>query len=117
MRFLLFFQKYLTKNHNLSAVKNLNTRGFFYTCLCMIVVYHERNFWKTFWTPSIPGGVISNHPCPSVCPSVHVLVFRYLRDRSLVFSETLHEVRGQLSKKSDTAEILKKNHNLGIKGD
>ena len=49
----------------------------------------------------------------SVSPSV----FKYLRDRSLVFSETLHEVRGQLSKKSDTAEILKKNLNPGIKGD
>ena len=40
--------------------------------------------------------------------SVCLSVFKYLRDRSLVFSETLHEVRGQLSKKSDTAEILKK---------
>ena len=38
-----------------------------------------------------------------VCPSV----FKHLRDCSLVFPETLHEVRGQLSKKSDTTEILK----------
>ena len=52
-----------------------------------------------------------------VRPSVRPSVFKYLRDRSLVFSETLHEVRGQLSKKSDTAEILKKNLNPGIKGD
>ena len=48
---------------------------------------------------------------------VRLSVFKYLRDRSLVFSETLHEVRGQLSKKSDMAEILKKNLNPGIKGD
>ena len=34
-------------------------------------------------------------------------VFKYLRDRSLVFPDTLHEVRGQLSKKSDTTKILK----------
>ena len=53
----------------------------------------------------------------SVRPSVRLSVFKYLRDRSLVFFETLHEVRGQLSKKSDTAEILKKNLNPGIKGD
>ena len=51
---------------------------------------------------------------PCVLP---VSVFKYLRDRSLVFSETFHEVRGQLSKKSDTAEILKKNLNPGIEGD
>ena len=59
----------------------------------------------SFWTPGLPVGVHSNRPCPSV------------RDRSLVFSETLHEVRGHLSKKSDTAEILKKNLNPGIKGE
>ena len=52
-----------------------------------------------------------------VCPSVGLSVFKYLRDRSLVFSETLHEVRGQLSKKSDTVKILKKNLDPGIKGD
>ena len=34
-------------------------------------------------------------------------------DSSLAF---LHEVRGQQSKKSDTAGILKKNLNPGIKG-
>ena len=66
-----------------------------------------------FWTLGLPVGVHSNRPCPSVCLSV----FKYLRDRSLVFSETLYEVRGQLSKKSDTAGILKKNLNPGIKGD
>ena len=31
----------------------------------------------------------------SVRPSVRLSVFKYLGDRSLVFSETLHEVRGQ----------------------
>ena len=61
---------------------------------------------------------------PRVCPMgsivmalVRLSVFKYLRDCTLVFSETLHEVRGQLIKKSDTAEILKKNLNPGIKGD
>ena len=38
-----------------------------------------------FLTPSLPEGVFSNRPCLSV----HVSVFKYLRDRSLVFSETL----------------------------
>ena len=46
----------------------------------------------SFWTLGLPEGVLSNHPCgQSVCPSV----FRYLRDRSLVFSKTLQEVEGQ----------------------
>ena len=49
--------------------------------------------------------------------SVRLSVFRCLGDRSVVFSENLHEFRGQLSKKSDTAKILKKNLNPGIKGD
>ena len=44
----------------------------------------------------------------SVSLSVCLSVLKFLRDRSLVFSETLHEFRGQLSKKKDTAEILKK---------
>ena len=52
-----------------------------------------------------------------VSPLVRWSVFKYLGDRSLVFSETLHEVRDHLSKESDTAEILKKNLNAGIKGD
>ena len=39
--------------------------------------------------------------------SVRQSVSKYLGDRSLVFSETLHEVGGQLNKKSDTAEILR----------
>ena len=45
----------------------------------------------TFWTLGLPVGVHSNRPCLSV----RLSVFRYLRDRSLVFSETLHEVSGQ----------------------
>ena len=48
--------------------------------------------------------------------SVCLSVFKYLRDRSLVFSETLHEVAGIKSKKSDTARILKKKLNGGVKG-
>ena len=48
-----------------------------------------------YWTPGLPVGVHSNRPCPSVRPSVRLSVFKYLGDRSLVFSETLHEVRGQ----------------------
>ena len=55
-------------------------------------------------------------------PSIHgrwsgQSVFKYLRDCLLVFSETLHEVRGHESKESDAARILEKNLNLGIKGD
>ena len=58
------------------------------------------------WTPGLPDGVLSNHPCgPSVCPSV----FKYLRDCSLVGV--------QQSKKSDMAGVLKKNLNSEIKGD
>ena len=75
------------------------------------------HLYSSFWTQGLPVGVHSNRPCPSVRLSVCLSVFKYLRDRSLVFSETLHQVRGQLSKKSDTAEILKKNLNPGIKGD
>ena len=52
-----------------------------------------------------------------VRPSVSPFVFKYLGDRSFNFSETLLEFRGQLSKKSDTAGILKKNLNPGIKED
>ena len=47
-----------------------------------------------FWTPGLPEGVLSNRPCPSIGPSVRPSVFKYLRDGSLDFSETLHEVRG-----------------------
>ena len=72
---------------------------------------------KNFWTPGLFVGVHSNCPCLSVLLSVRLFVCEYLRDCLLVFSEILHEVRGQLSKKSDTAEILKKNLNPGIKGD
>ena len=67
-----------------------------------------------FWTPGLPLGSIV---IALVRLSVFLSVFNYLRDRSLVFAETLHEVRGQLSTKSDMAEILKKNLNPGIKGD
>ena len=47
---------------------------------------------------------------------VNLSVFKYLGDPSLVFSETLHEVRGQKSKESEADRILKKNPNPGIKG-
>ena len=43
------------------------------------------------WTLGLPVGVISNRPCLSVCPSL----FKYLSDRSLPFSEILHEVGNQ----------------------
>ena len=51
-----------------------------------------------FWTPGLPEGVLSNPPCPLVRPSVRWSVrpwsiLKYLRDRSLVFSNYLHEVR------------------------
>ena len=50
-----------------------------YNKICLLV-------W-TFRTPDLPVGIHSNIPCPSV--------FKYLKNRSLAFSETLHEVRGQ----------------------
>ena len=51
--------------------------------------YWLSNFAVLFRTLDLPDGVLSNHPCGlSVCVSV----FRYLIVRSLVFSETLHEV-------------------------
>ena len=48
----------------------------------------------SFWTPVYPrGSYVINVRGPSVVcgPSI----FKYLRDRSLFFSETLHEVRSQ----------------------
>ena len=69
--------------------------------------------------PGLSEGVLCNHPCRSVClsvrPSVRPSVFEYLRDRSLVFSQTLHEVRGHQSKESDTAGIFEnKSMNFGV---
>ena len=54
-------------------------------CLCSVVSLYLMDtahcfFW--YWTLSLPDGVHSNRPCPSVSPSV----FRYLWDCSLVFS-------------------------------
>ena len=48
-----------------------------------------------FRTLGLPEGVLSNRPCPLVRPLVRGpwSVFKYLRDRSLVFSNFLHEVR------------------------
>ena len=67
-----------------------------------------------FWTRLYPlGSIVIALVRPSICLSI----FKYLRDHSLLFSETLHGIRGPLSKKSDTAGILKKNLNPGIKGD
>ena len=37
------------------------------------------------WTPGLPDGVHSNRPCPSICLSVPLSVFKHLRHRSLVF--------------------------------
>ena len=67
----------------------------------------------TYWTPGLPEGVLSNRPCPSVClcvrpsvcPSVRVSVFEYLRDRSLVFSNFLLEVRAPQGYKSDRPDV------------
>ena len=48
------------------------------------------------WTPGLPDGVLGNRPCPSVrpsvCPSVLPSVLKLLGNRSLDFSEILHEV-------------------------
>ena len=43
------------------------------------------NNFGQFWTPGLLKGVLSNHPCLSARPSLCVSVFKYLRDRSLVF--------------------------------
>ena len=49
-----------------------------------------------FWTPSVLEGVLSNWPCLwSECLFVCQSVFEYLRDRSLVSSEILHDVEVQ----------------------
>ena len=42
--------------------------------------------------PGLSDGVLCNHPCLSVIRPWSV--FKYLRDRALVFPETLHEVMG-----------------------
>ena len=62
-----------------------------------------------FWTLGLPEGVLSNRPYPCVCVSVCPSVFKYLRDRSLVFPSFLHEVRAPFGYKSDRARFLKKN--------
>ena len=49
----------------------------------------------TFWTLGLPVGVHSNRPCLSVRLSVCLFILKYLRDRLLVFSETLYLVRVQ----------------------
>ena len=53
---------------------------------------------QMFWTPGLPrvypmGSMVIALVSPSVGPLVRPSVFKYLGDRSLVFSETLHEVR------------------------
>ena len=76
-------------------------------CIAHITIYNAKmeinSFRNTFRkeilqalrTPGLPDGVDSNRPCPSVSPSVCPSVFKYLEDRSLVFSETLHDGRSQ----------------------
>ena len=68
-----------------------------------------------FWTTVYPSWsyVITPVSGPSVG---QWSVFRYLRDSSLVFSETLHEVEGQLSKKKVTRLELKKKLIHGLRG-
>ena len=45
-----------------------------------------------FWIPGLSVGDLSNCPCQwSVCLSV----FKYLRDRSLVFSDILYQAESQ----------------------
>ena len=92
-RFLLVFKLSKLVSSSISIYSGIHFKVNIFQCVI-----------DTYWTPDFPVGIQSNRPCPSFRPSV----FKYLRDRSLVFSETLHEVRGQLSKKSETAEILKK---------
>ena len=71
-------------------------------------------FFNVFWTSGLPEGVLSNHlrvPCvlPCVCPSI----FRYLRDCSLVFSGTLHEI-AVVKVKNDKLGVSKKVFILGL---
>ena len=56
-------------------------------------IFDEARLKFEFWTLGLPEGVLINRICPPfcVCPSISVFVFKYLRYRSLVFSETLHE--------------------------
>ena len=56
-----------------------------------------------FGTQVYPMGSIALVSPSVVCPSV----FQYLKEGSLVFSETLHDVSGSKKYESDTAVILK----------
>ena len=58
---------------------------------------------KSFWTPGLPEGVLSNRPCLwSVCWSIRwsvrwsigPFVFEYLRDRPVVFQMKLGHHKG-----------------------
>ena len=68
--------------------------------------------------PTFTWRALCNHPCPSIRgPFVRPWsVFEYLKDGSLVFLKLCMKL-GVNKVKSDTAGILKKNLNLGIKGD
>ena len=51
-------------------------------------------FVKLFWTLLHPKGYYVITPIrPSVGPLISRSVFKYLRDRSLVFSDFLHEIK------------------------
>ena len=52
----------------------------------------------------LTGSYVITFVCLSVRPSVHLSIFIYLRDCSLVFSEILHEVRGWNFEKSRSGD-------------
>ena len=69
-------------------------------------------FGHIFGPPAAPAGSYKFTP---VRPSVHLFV-SFLRICSLVFSETLQQVRGPEMKKSDRARFLDKTPYLVISG-
>ena len=54
-----------------------------------------KKYFKKLLGSRILRGVLSIRPCLSVCQSVRPSVFKYLRDRTLVFSNFLREVRAR----------------------
>ena len=64
-------------------------------------------------TPGLPEEIAPVRLCVRPCVRLSLNISETAHS---FFSETLHEVGIQISKKSDTTEILKRNLNPGIKG-
>ena len=70
----------------------------------MFIREKKRFVLLLYWTPGLPGGVLSNHPCPwSACVSV----CKYLKDCLLVFLKLCTKLWVNKVEKSGRAGILK----------